>query len=227
MNGYTNDSGCWISHWSQVSNGLAVKVMLLAAMCIVSGCSSIGVSSTPSGAHIFMNEANTGMTTPASIRVRDLPLGRTYITVEKEGYHTVTPKQELNVEASISRIVWSVFFPPLLIKNLCGDLWKGITYPPGRHLEDFNLQLALGAPSATKTVQSEVLAMPLSEQPKRKPTTNADVMMMIKAKLPETTIISAIKQGPSDFDTSPSGLIELKNQGATGGMLDAILGKTK
>lgn len=68
---------------------------------------------------------------------------------------------------------------------------------------------------------------PLSEQPKRKPTTNADVIMMIKAKLPETTIISAIKQGPSDFDTSPSALIELKNQGATDGMLDAILGKTK
>lgn len=67
----------------------------------------------------------------------------------------------------------------------------------------------------------------LAEQPKRKPTTNADVIMMIKAKLPETTIISAIKQGPSDFDTSPLALIELKNQGATGGMLDAMLGKTK
>ena len=142
MNGYTNDSGCWISHWLRVSKCFAVKIMLLAAiMCIVSGCSSIGVYSSESGASVFMNEADTGMTTPVSIRVRDLPLGRTYITVKKEGYHTVTPQQEVDVEVSIGQVVWSVLLSPIFIpKNLFGNLLKGITYPRGRHLKEFKME---------------------------------------------------------------------------------------
>lgn len=52
---------------------------------------------------------------------------------------------------------------------------------------------------------------------------NADVVAMINAGLPESTIIMAIKQGPAGFDTSPMALIELKNQGATAGMLEAMM----
>lgn len=57
----------------------------------------------------------------------------------------------------------------------------------------------------------------------KKPVTNADVVTMIKAGLPESTIVMAIKQGSSAFDTSPAGLIELKNQGATSVMLEAMM----
>lgn len=57
----------------------------------------------------------------------------------------------------------------------------------------------------------------------KKPVTNADVAAMIKAGLSENTIVLAIRQGPGDFDTSPAALIQLKSQGATAGMLDAML----
>ncbi len=57
----------------------------------------------------------------------------------------------------------------------------------------------------------------------KQPVTNADVATMIQAGLPESTIVLAIRQGPADFDTSPAALIELKNQGATAAMLDAMM----
>ena len=57
----------------------------------------------------------------------------------------------------------------------------------------------------------------------KKLVTNTDVVTMIKAGLPESTIIMAIKQGPAGFDTSTTALIELKKQGATSGMLEAMM----
>jgi hypothetical protein len=57
----------------------------------------------------------------------------------------------------------------------------------------------------------------------KKLVTNADIVSMIRAGLPESTIILAIRQGPSGFDISPTALIELKNQGASPGMLEAML----
>ena len=57
----------------------------------------------------------------------------------------------------------------------------------------------------------------------KQPVTNADVVTMIQAGLPESTIVLAIRQGPAGFDTSPSALVELKNQGATAAMLDAMM----
>lgn len=53
--------------------------------------------------------------------------------------------------------------------------------------------------------------------------TNADVVEMIKAELPESTIILAIQETPSNFDTSPQALIQLKKQGASQKILDAML----
>src|SRR2546430_2444978 len=56
-----------------------------------------------------------------------------------------------------------------------------------------------------------------------KPLTNADVVTMVKAGLPETTVILAIQKGPANFDTSPQALIELKNQGVSTKIMDAML----
>jgi hypothetical protein len=57
--------------------------------------------------------------------------------------------------------------------------------------------------------------------------TNTDVVNMIKAGLPEGTVILAIKRavyhGDNDFDGSPQGLIALKNAGATKPILNFIL----
>lgn len=61
-----------------------------------------------------------------------------------------------------------------------------------------------------------------TQQP-RKNLTNADVLEMVKAGLPESTIVLAIQQGPSAFDTSPSALIALKNQGISPRILDAMI----
>ena len=131
-----------ISHDNQVPrarNGFKTKAVLLLAMFIISGCSSIGVYSNPSGAKIFINDKDTGRVTPASLRTRHLRRGRSYITVEKEGYEILTKRQPVDVRTSVGNIVFSVW-PPVLIKNLFGDLWKGITHPRGRHLAEFNLQ---------------------------------------------------------------------------------------
>lgn len=60
-------------------------------------------------------------------------------------------------------------------------------------------------------------------QPQKKALTNADVIAMVKASLPENTIILAIQQGPTDFDTSAQTLIALKNQGISPKILDAMI----
>jgi hypothetical protein len=60
-------------------------------------------------------------------------------------------------------------------------------------------------------------------QQQKKNLTNADVIAMVKANLPENTIILAIQQGPTDFDTSAQTLIALKNQGISTRILDAMI----
>ena len=67
----------------------------------------------------------------------------------------------------------------------------------------------------------------LKAEETEKPLTNGDVANMAKAGLPESTIILAIQRASqresTDFDTSPSALIELKSQGATEKILNAVL----
>ena len=167
MNAQSNDT--------QKDKGLSSSIILLAAICLLAGCSTIDVSSTPSGARVFVNDTDTGKTTPTSIKVRHLPLGRASITVEKEGYQSVPPKQEIETGISVGNIVWSVIWPPVVIKNLCDNFWKGITYPHRGRLEKFVLQPVSGAPSATTSVQSEIPVTPLPEPPKRTLITNTDV----------------------------------------------------
>lgn len=53
--------------------------------------------------------------------------------------------------------------------------------------------------------------------------TNADVVAMLKAGLPEATVILAIQKGPTNFDTSPQALIQLKNQGVSPKVMDAMI----
>lgn len=53
--------------------------------------------------------------------------------------------------------------------------------------------------------------------------TNPDVVKMFKAGLPDTTIVMAIRQSSPNFDTSPDALVELKNQGVSATVLDAML----
>jgi hypothetical protein len=62
-----------------------------------------------------------------------------------------------------------------------------------------------------------------SSQQEKKPLTNDDIVTMIKAGLSESTIVLAIQQAPVNFDTSPDALIQLKNQGASSKILDALL----
>lgn len=63
----------------------------------------------------------------------------------------------------------------------------------------------------------------VTAQENKKPLSNADVVTMIKAELPESVIILAIQQSPKNFDTSPESLIQLKKQGATAKILEAML----
>jgi hypothetical protein len=76
-------------------------------------------------------------------------------------------------------------------------------------------------------VVSQKGALRSSPQQEKKPITNDDIVGMIKAGLSESTIVLAIQQSPANFDTSPGALIELKNQGATARILDAMLNSAK
>jgi hypothetical protein len=53
--------------------------------------------------------------------------------------------------------------------------------------------------------------------------TNADVVRMVHAGLPESIIVQKIQMSRTNFSTSASALIELKNQGASERVLGAVL----
>jgi len=56
-----------------------------------------------------------------------------------------------------------------------------------------------------------------------KPLTNDDVISMVKKKLPESVIVSAIQTGPANFNTSTNELIRLNSAGVTEKELNAIV----
>jgi len=56
-----------------------------------------------------------------------------------------------------------------------------------------------------------------------KPLVNADIVKMVKAGLAADTIVLAIQNKPSSFDTSPEELIRLKEQGVSQAVLNAML----
>ena len=68
------------------------------------------------------------------------------------------------------------------------------------------------------------LAIPLVAQaPTDNVLTNAGIVKMVKAGLPESIIVREIQMSRTDFGTSPAALIELKKQGASQAILGAVL----
>lgn len=51
---------------------------------------------------------------------------------------------------------------------------------------------------------------------------NADILKMVKEGISETLVIQTIDQFPSNYDVSPNALIELKKQGVTNPILEAM-----
>jgi hypothetical protein len=77
-----------------------------------------------------------------------------------------------------------------------------------------------------------LLALPvLAQAPTDQVLTNADIVKMMKAGLPEGIILREIQMANIDFATSPAALIELKRQGASerilGAVLDSRMGTTQ
>jgi hypothetical protein len=55
------------------------------------------------------------------------------------------------------------------------------------------------------------------------PLTNNDVVQMVKAGLPESTILLSVRNSPANFSTAPADLIALKKAGVSQPVLDAIV----
>ena len=53
--------------------------------------------------------------------------------------------------------------------------------------------------------------------------TNAGVVKMVKAGLPESVILREIQMSRTNFDTSPNGLVDLRKHGASENVLHAVL----
>jgi len=71
-----------------------------------------------------------------------------------------------------------------------------------------------------------VLALPvqfLAQAPADNALTNADIVRMMKAGIPESVIVRKIQISQPDFGTSANDLIALKNQGASERILGAVL----
>jgi hypothetical protein len=66
------------------------------------------------------------------------------------------------------------------------------------------------------------LAASAAEEP-TKPLTNADVIKMLEAKLPESVIITQIQSSQTRFDTSTDAIIELHKHGVSEAVLNAML----
>jgi hypothetical protein len=64
---------------------------------------------------------------------------------------------------------------------------------------------------------------PLLAQDTKKALVNSDIVEMMKAGFPESTIILTIQKGPSQFDTTPQALIQLKNGGVSTAVIDAMI----
>lgn len=60
-------------------------------------------------------------------------------------------------------------------------------------------------------------------QQAQKPMTNDDVVVMVKNKMPETVVVSAIQARPSQFNTSATELIRLQKAGVTENELNAMI----
>jgi hypothetical protein len=76
---------------------------------------------------------------------------------------------------------------------------------------------------ATLFVLATLASGHLFAEKNQKPLTNDDVIAMVRKKLPESVIVSAIQAGPGKFNTSTNELIRLNAAGVTEKELNAIL----
>lgn len=53
--------------------------------------------------------------------------------------------------------------------------------------------------------------------------TNAGLIKMVKAGLPESVVLREIQMSRTNFDTSPNGLVDLRKHGASEAVLNAVL----
>ena len=67
------------------------------------------------------------------------------------------------------------------------------------------------------------LSLSLAAQDTHKQMTNADVIKMVQAGVPESAIVASIKSSTPQFDTSPDALIALHKAGVTRDELDAMI----
>jgi hypothetical protein len=86
----------------------------------------------------------------------------------------------------------------------------------------FCLAIALALIANVVAAQAEN-GSPSSSAVEKRMLTNSDVVNMVKAGLPENTIVLAIQQGKNQFDTNPDTLIALKKEGVAAAILDAML----
>ncbi|MGH9494106.1 MAG: hypothetical protein ACRD3B_03845, partial [Candidatus Sulfotelmatobacter sp.] len=72
-----------------------------------------------------------------------------------------------------------------------------------------------------------IASLPAPAQDNQKNLTNADVVKMAKAGLPESVVVSAIQSHPGKYDISPDALIALQKDGVTAGEMDALIAESK
>ena len=68
-----------------------------------------------------------------------------------------------------------------------------------------------------------LIAPAVLAQQSQRPLTNADIINMVKAKLPDTVVVQAIQSNPGKYDTSTSALISLHKAGLTENELNAMI----
>ena len=64
---------------------------------------------------------------------------------------------------------------------------------------------------------------PLGIAADAKPMTNQDVINMVRAKLPENTVLMAVRAAKPEFDTTADGLIKLKTAGVPQGVIETMI----
>jgi hypothetical protein len=68
-----------------------------------------------------------------------------------------------------------------------------------------------------------IISITLFAQGAHQALTNADVLKMAKSGMTDQTIVLLIQRGPAAFDTSPNTLIELKKEGISDQLLNAMI----
>ena len=73
------------------------------------------------------------------------------------------------------------------------------------------------------TILVLLIAPGLAQSPAERPLTNADVVKMVEAGIPESVIVRKIQVSGTDFVTAPDALIGLKRQHVSDGVLGAMV----